>query len=186
MTSNETLKAWVGEVADLCTPDDVVWCDGSQQEYDDLSQLMVETGTYIRLDEQRRPNSYLCRSDPADVARVENRTFICSERESDAGPTNNWAEPSEMRQRLQGLLSGCMRGRTMYVIPYLMVPPGSPMAKVGVEITDSPCVVANMRIMTRMGQVAVDELGEDGDFVKVRRSTVNLEPEHRYIRHFPD
>lgn len=148
--------------------------------------MMVADGTLIELDAQKHPHSFLARSDINDVARVEGRTYICSTEEADAGPTNNWMAPSQMHATLTPLFEGCMQGRTMYVIPYLMGPAGSPMAKVGVEITDSPYVVANMRIMTRMGQIALEELGEEGEFVKGLHSTGNLDPEQRYIAHFPD
>ncbi len=184
--NNQSLSAWVDEVARRTQPDRVVWCDGSEAEYRDLVQKMLADGTLHELDQTAFPGSYLHRSHPSDVARTEHLTFICSEKTEDAGPTNNWMSPAEAREKVGQLFDGSMRGRTMYVVPYLMGPVGSPSSKVGVEITDSPYVAASMRIMTRMGQVALDHLGNSSDFCRGLHSLGDLDPERRFICHFPE
>jgi phosphoenolpyruvate carboxykinase (GTP) len=196
-TSFPELAKWVRDIAQLTKPDDVVWCDGSQQEWERLTNELVENGTFTRLNPKLRPNSFYCASDPSDVARVEDRTFICSEREEDAGPTNNWIPPGEMQETLAEIFDGCMRGRTMYVIPFSMGPIGSSISQLGVEITDSPYVAVSMRIMTRMGTPALRAIEESGSFVKAVHSVgAPLEPGQadvrwpcssvKYISHFPE
>jgi phosphoenolpyruvate carboxykinase (GTP) len=198
-TTNPTLRAWVDDAIALCKPERVIWCDGSAAEYDRLTARLVDSGTFIRLNDDLRPNSFYCRSDPADVARVEAHTYICSTHESDAGPTNNWTDPTAMKAKLRPLFDGCMQGRTLYVIPYSMGPIGSPIARIGVELTDSAYVAVNMHIMARVGDAVLAVLGDSDDFVRGLHSvgaplTDPKQPDapwpcnakNKYITHYPE
>ena len=196
-TNNEQLLAWIDDAVAMFQPEDVVFADGSQEEWDRLTAELVEKGTLIKLNEEKRPNSFLARSNPSDVARVESRTFICSEKEEDAGPTNNWAPPAAMKEEMRQVFTGSMRGRTMYVVPFCMGPINDPNPKLGVQLTDSPYVVLSMRIMTRMGQEALDKIGDNGSFVPCLHSVgAPLEPgqedvawpcnDTKYITQFPE
>ena len=183
---NTKLQKWVEECVRLTQPDNVHWCDGSEDEYQKLLTLMLEQGVMHKMNQEEYPGCILHRSNPNDVARVENLTFICTSRKEDAGPTNNWMAPAEAKEKVSKLFNGCMKGRTMYVIPYIMGPAGSSLSKIGVELTDSLYVVANMRIMTRMGKIAMDQLGDTGDFVPGLHSMGELDPNRRFILHFPE
>ena len=185
-TSNKELQSWVKDISKMTKPENIYWCNGSKEEYEEFIQKMLKTGDLMQLNEETFPNCYLHRSDPSDVARVEHLTFICTEDSEDAGPNNNWMDPKEAHEKLDDLFDNCMNGRTMYVIPYCMGPIGSELSRCGVEITDSPYVVANMYLMTRMGDEALARIEKEGGFVKGIHSTGDLDPEKRFIMHFPD
>ncbi|HPI96570.1 MAG TPA: phosphoenolpyruvate carboxykinase, partial [Gammaproteobacteria bacterium] len=180
------LENWVNHIAELTKPEKVVWCNGSEEEKQQLDELLLSTGDYKKLNEETHPGCFLHLSDPQDVARVEHLTFICTENEEDAGPNNHWMDPKDAHEKMDDLFSGCMKGRTMYVIPYCMGPIDSPISRCGVEITDSPYVVQNMRLMTRMGAPALQRIEKEGHFVKGLHSIGELNPERRYIMHFPE
>ncbi|MGH8373231.1 MAG: phosphoenolpyruvate carboxykinase (GTP), partial [Gammaproteobacteria bacterium] len=186
MTSNKMLSDWVASVATLTQPDRIHWCDGSEQEYHGLVELMLKDGVLKELNPETHPGCYLHRSNPSDVARVEHLTFICSKSQDDAGPNNHWMDPAEAHTKMDALFNGCMQGRILYVVPYCMGPLDSPLSRCGVEITDSPYVVANMKIMTRMGAVALKRIEREGSFVKGLHSIGDLNPERRFIMHFPE
>jgi phosphoenolpyruvate carboxykinase (GTP) len=186
VTTHKALQAWINEIAELTQPDSIYWCNGSESEFRELTRLLLSNGGFVELNQETHPGCYLHRSDPSDVARVEHLTFVCTSSEADAGPNNNWMAPNEARAKLRGLFRGCMKGRTMYVIPYCMGPIDSPLSRCGVEVTDSAYVVANMNMMTRMGDAALRRIEREGTFVKGLHSIGDLNPERRFIMHFPE